>query len=213
MSAGLGDAGEGSSASLGPVTDVRIATDDDAAEVGRVLADGFRDDPVMTWVFDEPGRDRKLQEFFGFVASEALVPLGATYVLPGSCANWTPPGTPEWPEERGRRLGELLDRACSPSDLERLGTLDAAMQQHHPEGDLWYLGSIATVVEAQGRGNGTRLLATSLERVDAEGLPAYLESTNPRNVSLYERHGFRRTGTIDLPGGPPLTTMWREASR
>lgn len=40
--------------------------------------------------------------------------------------------------------------------------------------------------------------------------PAYLESTNPRNVSLYERHGFAVTGSIDLPGGPSLSAMWRD---
>ena len=47
--------------------------------------------------------------------------------------------------------------------------------------------------------------------MDADGAPAYLESTNPRNVSLYERHGFVATGSIELPGGPPLTAMLRPA--
>ena len=190
--------------------EVRIATAADAEEVGRVLARGFRDDPVMGWVFEEPGRDDKLHAFFGFLAHEALVPLDATYVLPGSTANWTPPGTPGWPAERGARFGALLEQTCSPAELERLGVLDAAMAEHHPDEDLWYLGSIATVGEARGQGLGSRLLRTSLERVDADALPAYLESTNPRNVSLYERHGFRVTGTIELPNGPSLTKMWRD---
>jgi GNAT superfamily N-acetyltransferase len=192
------------------VTEVRIAGPEDAAEVGRVLADGFAEDPVMGWVFNEPDRGRKLKVFFGFVAREALVPLGATYVLPGACASWTPPGTPEWSEDRSQRFNQSMSRACTAADMERLGILGAGMEEHHPAGELWYLGSIATVAEARGRGLGSALLHASLQPVDADGLPAYLESTNPRNTTLYERHGFRATGTVELPGGPPLTTMWRE---
>ena len=34
--------------------------------------------------------------------------------------------------------------------------------------------------------------------------------TNPRNIGLYERHGFRVTRVLDLPGGAPTATaMWR----
>ncbi len=85
------------------------------------------------------------------------------------------------------------------------------MQADHPEQRHWYLGIIATEPSRQGRGLGAAVLAASLEAVDADGAPAYLESSNPRNVSLYERHGFEVTGRIDLPGGPPLLPMWRDA--
>lgn len=190
---------------------VRIAGSEDADEVGHVFADGFSQDPVMSWVFSEPGRARKLEVFFGFLAREAIVPLGATYVLPGSAAAWTPPGTPEWPEDRGGRFAELLARDCTAADLERLGELDRASQEHHPDERCWYLSTVATRAEARGRGLGSRLLSASLERVDADRLPAYLESTNPRNESLYLRHGFEVSGTIELEGGPPMTAMWRDA--
>jgi len=37
-----------------------------------------------------------------------------------------------------------------------------------------------------------------------------LESSNPRNIRLYERHGFRVTRVLDLPGGAPTATaMWK----
>jgi GNAT superfamily N-acetyltransferase len=146
------------------VPEVRLATADDAGDVGRVLAEGFAADPVMTWVFDGPGR--------------RAVPRSA--------------GTD-----------------VHPRRLDRLAALDAATHAHHPEGDLWFLSSIATVEEAQGQGRGSALLEWSLPRVDADGLPAYLESTNPRNVSFYRRFGFVETATIELPGGPSLVGMWR----
>ena len=52
-----------------------------------------------------------------------------------------------------------------------------------------------------------------LADADAEGLPCYLESSNPRNVSLYLRHGFVETGQLPLPDGPSLIQMWREPMR
>ena len=69
----------------------------------------------------------------------------------------------------------------------------------------------------QGRGLGSALLAFLTDRADAAGLHAYLEATNERGVTLYERFGFVveevRTGVrtthdwgthcTQCAGGPP----------
>ena len=49
-------------------------------------------------------------------------------------------------------------------------------------------------------------------RCDAEGLSAYLESSDLANVPLYERHGFRVTGEVVIPDGPVIPLMWRDPS-
>lgn len=61
----------------------------------------------------------------------------------------------------------------------------------------------------QGKGLGAQLLQAALGRCDAEGLPAYLESSNPANISLYERHGFRVTAEIRVGDAPPVFPMLR----
>jgi len=48
---------------------------------------------------------------------------------------------------------------------------------------------------------------------DEEGLPAYLESSNPRNISLYRRFGFEAVGEIRVGNIPALVPMLREAQR
>jgi hypothetical protein len=51
----------------------------------------------------------------------------------------------------------------------------------------------------------------ALERIDRDRLPAYLESSNPRNISLYRRHGFEELGTIQVGSSPPIVPMLRHA--
>jgi ribosomal protein S18 acetylase RimI-like enzyme len=75
----------------------------------------------------------------------------------------------------------------------------------------WYLGYLGTRCGRQGRGLGTQLLREVLAPLDADGLPAYLESSNERNLPLYERNGFRVVGELRALGhGPAIWRMWRE---
>ena len=62
----------------------------------------------------------------------------------------------------------------------------------------------------QSRGLGARLLWPVLERCDHERLPAYLESTNPRNVPFYESLGFAQVGMIQSGTSPQIVPMLRE---
>jgi GNAT superfamily N-acetyltransferase len=194
------------------MSDVRLAATSDAADVGRVLARGFSDDPVFTWLFPEPdGRAPKLAAFFTFLATDTLVPMGATYLAgTDACAAWTPPDPEPWSDEVGARFAATVATACTADDLTRMRVLDETMSAVHPHESHWYLGLIGTVPPARGRGLGSRLLTHTLARVDDAALPAYLEATSERNAALYARFGFVRTGEIEIPDGPTLIAMWRE---
>jgi ribosomal protein S18 acetylase RimI-like enzyme len=85
------------------------------------------------------------------------------------------------------------------------------MVRYHPQEPHWYLPMIGVEPARQGKGLGAALLRAALLRVDAEGLSAYLESTNPRNVPLYERHGFEVIGEIRVGTCPPIVPMLRPA--
>ena len=62
----------------------------------------------------------------------------------------------------------------------------------------------------RGHGIGIWLLRANLAGWDAEGIPAYLESSNPANDQRYAAVSFRPRGTFAYPGGGPIvTTMWR----
>ena len=48
-------------------------------------------------------------------------------------------------------------------------------------------------------------------RSDAAGMGAYVESSNPKNATFYERGGFVAPKNIAPDGAPPLIAMWRDA--
>ena len=54
------------------------------------------------------------------------------------------------------------------------------------------------------------ILEHTLPRCDEDGVIAYLESSNPRNVPFYQRHGFDIVEVLQIGSSPTFTTMKRE---
>ncbi len=92
------------------------------------------------------------------------------------------------------------------ADMERVF---AQMEAHHPSDPCWYLPLIGVDPRCQGRGYGSALLRHALERCDRDGMPSYLESSNPRNIPLYQRHGFEIIGSIQAGTSPTVVAMLR----
>jgi len=77
--------------------------------------------------------------------------------------------------------------------------------------DAWYLEYLGVDPRSHSLGLGSLILKDSLSKIDDLHQPAYLESSNPRNMSLYERHGFETVNKFQFGEGPPIHTMFREA--
>ena len=136
---------------------------------------------------------------------------GSAYLVDGcaGAALWLPPGV----EPDQERLGALLERTVPDHIREDLfGVLDL-MGHHHPSEPHWYLPLIGVDGNLQGRGHGSAMLRHTLSICDGERKAAYLESTNPRNIPLYERHGFEVIGTIQVGASPPIYPMVRRNGR
>lgn len=197
------------------IVDVRDARRQDAEALATIAAAAFYDDPVMCWAFPDPNlRLAQLESIFTGFVRDFVPDRGTVHVLDEACVTfWREPGfahgTP--PPSDGAEPPDPGDAALFPEDvLERLIALDQAMAAAHPHDRHWYLNVIATEPERQGAGLGWRTMAPVLAICDADGLPAYLESSNPKNMTLYRRQGFEQTGEIPLPDGPSLYPMWRE---
>ena len=77
--------------------------------------------------------------------------------------------------------------------------------------EAWYLEYLGVDPSSQSLGIGSQILKNSLAKIDDLNQPAYLESSNPKNMSLYKRHGFETIKKIQFGEGPALHTMYREA--
>lgn len=188
---------------------VREASADDLDLVVRVCAEGFAADPLMRWIFQDPStRAEGLRLAFTGLARSYDAPDSVVHVVGDACvALWRGPGY-QAPSDTGGGASPF------PSEIqERFRILGELMEMAHPRNRAhWYLNVIATRPDQQGQGLGAEALRPVLDRCDADGIPAYLESSNPRNMTLYRRHGFDEGGrpTIELPDGPSLYPMWRE---
>lgn len=192
--------------------EVRPIGKSDVRALSHVLARAFFEDPVVSWIVQDPRRRRRsLPRMFATMARhEYLGEGGSEVALDGSriaaAALWSPPG--RWQASRWTQLrmlpGFLLAGVFRGQAVEEL------TRAEHPEEPHWYLSILGSDPENRGGGYAHALLRSRLDRCDAEGAPAYLESSNRDNLGYYERFGFVVTGEMTVPGGgPTLWPMWR----
>lgn len=197
--------------------DSRLATPDDIELVATICAEGFFDDPVMSWALRDPAtRMARLEHIFRGLATEMVEEgRGVVHLVDDACASlWRAPDFDHHAEARpvdhDEHEAPPPEHPFDDVDLARLGVLDEVMHDHHPRERHWYLNVVCTRPTQQGRGLGARSLADVLARADAEGERVYLESTNPRNRTLYRRSGFADGLEIAIPDGPAMLAMWRD---
>lgn len=190
------------------VVTVRTANQDDVKALSATLARAFEDDPVMSWLY--PGV-RRLESFFLNYELKLHLGHGSVYTTDAieGGAIWAPPNQWRTSFSDVLRVAPALMRATGTRIARGIGTM-LAVESKHPKEPHWYLATLGTDCDCQGKGVGSALLAPILQRCDAEGVPAYLESSKEANIPFYRRHGFEVTGEIRLPKGPKVWPMWRD---
>jgi ribosomal protein S18 acetylase RimI-like enzyme len=194
----------------------RRATLDDAGRLAQLLTAAFLNDPIMDWVARPgPKRAAGLTALFLRLLCKRAIPAGDVWMSEdgSACAVWLPPGAPPARVSalQQLRLLPFYVKVCGFGRLKRGAAIADAMEKAHPREGHFYLFFIAVDPPLQGRGLGASMLAATLKRIDATGMPAYLENSNPRNTRLYERAGFVARSSISPEGAPPLIPMWRSA--
>jgi ribosomal protein S18 acetylase RimI-like enzyme len=186
-----------------------------AAVIGEARAGAFSDDPVWAWLIptDVPRRDERMLTFFTSIARSYLRRDKHAYLAGGAAgaALWSAPGSWNLPMSEIARESMPAFRAFGRNLPRALRTQLEVESKHPKEPTHWYLGYLGVAPGHQGQGIGTRMLREVLDRADAEGTPAFLESSNERNLTVYERAGFRVVESYQALGkGPTIWRMWRE---
>jgi len=188
---------------------VRRAADGEAGALGLLVARAFAPLPLTHWLVpDDPDtRVAALGGQFAMLVAHGMR-HGDVYVAGDGdgVAVWFPPGPP--PEIPG--YDERLAEVCGPH-LPRFVELDDLLHKAHPgEPDHAFLALLAVEAPVRDRGIGTALLDAHHERLDADGMPAYLDASGPDSRRLYLRHGYADHAPPYGPAGlAALYPMWR----
>lgn len=188
----------------------RIATTSDLEGVTATMTAAFEHDPLWSWAFPAPDDLAVWWRFF--IGSALRYPTVWIVGEYAAASVWIPPHGTELTEQEEKRVEPLLSQLVgprAPAVMETLERFDNCHPRHQPH---YYLSLLGTHPRFRGKGLGMALLSENLASIDAEGVPTYLESSNPDNDRRYERLGFKRVGEFTTPGGErTVAMMWRDA--
>lgn len=183
-----------------------------------IITNAFSEDPCLKFLLDSEEYDYNKAKHI----HEYTLRLGFLYglVLTTSPKNegiaiWMPPkyvDTSAWMFIRagGLKLNKLVDKKAVDR-LDAYGKYASSLHHKHAKRAHWYLESLSVDPLEQGKGYASRLLKPALEYFDKHKFSCYLETHNAKNVSLYEKYGFKVMEIGSLPGtDKPHWAMLRE---
>ncbi len=187
--------------------EIRAAAPDEIERAVSIEVLAFVSDPTMRWLYPDP--ERYLRGFPRFVRTFGgrAFENSTAYVSDdfGGAALWLPPGV----EVDGPAFEEVMRETIDEPRRSELARVLEEMGRHHTHEPHWYLAVIGVDPAQQSKGVGSRLMQQVLGPCDADGLHAYLESSNPMNVPFYERHGFEVIAEIQAGDSPTIRPMLR----
>lgn len=187
----------------------------------ETLAAGFFDDPLFAWIVPSGARRQGWLAAFMRASLRMVEAAGESWRAAGDGAipavvSLVAPG--RYPMPFASQLGftgcllpRLLVGQPTPRRAWQAGRALARIDALHPGEPHWYFFQLAVHPSHQGRGLGRAIMDHGLERADADGVPAYLETSNPGNLDFYGRFGFEVREEVRLGAVPPIWTMRRAA--
>lgn len=183
----------------------------DWRQLGDITAEAFAEDPVNRWIF---GTQPAIRATFRLLARDVYLPRGICHMIGDDAATmWCMSNASrDIPFLTLLKLAWPLMRNGSKGTFGRAIKAGEIMDENHPTEPHLYLFTIGTRKAVRGKGLGKAILRPMLDAADRDGLPCYLENSNPANTGFYRSHGFERMKLFSIgEGSPPMEAMWREA--
>jgi GNAT superfamily N-acetyltransferase len=180
-----------------------------------VLVESHLDYAWERWALPVADRRQRLTELYRTDLVELALPAGEVWMTDcgSSVAVWIP-------RVAFGRLGveqqQRLESAAQQAFRDRMAIVeqvDAEVAAGRSQAD-WFLATMGTLPDAQGRGLGSAVLGPRLAALDEHGETATLDTSAEANLRFYGRLGFEVVASFErLPHGAPTTwSMLRPAS-
>jgi GNAT superfamily N-acetyltransferase len=195
---------------------VPLAGSDFEAALG-VAARAFQRDPCLVFSVPDEAERLRLTTILFRPVMRAYLPHGGVFATQGAIegvAVCLPPGEVLTDEEQlAAGLGQAIEE-WGEARFAGMGSLFGAFAEVRARlmpTPHWYCLLLAVEPGRQRQGLGGAMLDHIKGRATAAGVPFYLETDVPQNVSYYERHGFRvveRQTTPALDDAPWWALRW-----
>lgn len=187
---------------------VITATRTEEAPILSVITLAFGTDPVARWAYADPAAYLAHMPMLTAAFGGGALDHASAYCIAGylGAALWLPPGA--HPDHDA--LDALFERTVPQPNRAALFEAFEQMGKYHPAEPHWYLPLLGIDPGQQNQGLGSLLMQRAHAVCDRDGTLAYLESSNPRNIPFYQRHGYELLGTIQVGTCPPISPMLRK---
>ncbi len=183
--------------------------------IAKILAESFMDDPGFQFIFGEnENKFPALKDFFELFIPD-IIERGEIIIAPedqGACL-WYPESVEIFNEQFEQILVDIASTVyhfAGEESGKRFEHLIHTMGEKEPERSHCEVFFIGLKPEARGQGIGKNLIKPVLDYTDTKQLGCYLVSSNSRNISFYERHGFQKYCPIKISDSYSMTGMWRD---
>ena len=189
---------------------VHEAKIEDKKKVLSTACLAFSSDPFMRWIMPEGQRYLdNYQELVDIYCCEKSLQVSTTFITESfaGAAIWLPPGV--FGDEQ--KISSWVSENVSEQRLETLEKVLEELDKYHPKTNrCWYLALLAVDPAFQRLGLGSIMMKHVNRLLDNTACQGYLESSNAKNISLYQRHGYEIMGEIKVGDCPVITPMLRE---
>ena len=179
---------------------------DKLKSISSVLSKAFNHDPLFCYLIPNSNQRLKtLNHYFQHVIKYGLH-YGEVYSSPNleGISVWLPPKSSSHTRWRAIKTGALI----LPVKVKwkyltlqnKIYKFTDNLHKNFAPYPHWYLTLIGVGPNHQGKGFGQQLLSTTINRIDLERKPIYLETNKEKNVEIFKRFGFRILQKIIVPG-------------
>lgn len=175
------------------------------------LTDAFSEDPCFRYLLQSDNYDPDKAKFIHEYTLKYGCQNGNVYATSKEIEGisiWLPPKTNKHTSLMHAwnfiKFGGLkMDKRVNSGTIETMkeyGSYSSKLHHKYARESHWYLMSIGVAKKFQGKGLSKKLLIPMLDYFDKSKQTCYLETHNKKNVTYYERYGFKTMEVGKLPG-------------